>query len=242
MSVALVLITSLLWNHDHFAIARVVFAGRFTGVLASAEVAAPCRSVVPGAVEHAALGRLPGDTVLEDRGRGMAVRGTARSWHVSRHLPRSGHWLLANRGDIRAHGRGGLQGLYAHGAHRGRELEDDFPAFLCTGGHDVEHVDDVEVHGDVLAVGLAVHIHVRRAGGVPGGNGDNASVLDGQGDEEAAVIAGGKGCRYVGWDMAHTAEYGWVMVEGNGSGQLVGIQTTTQKGIRTDFEALMSRI
>lgn len=60
--------------------------------------------------------------------------------------------------------------------------------------------------------------------------------------KEAAVIAGGKGCRYVGWDMAHTAEYGWVMVEGNGSGQLVGIQTTTQKGIRTDFEALMSRI
>lgn len=59
---------------------------------------------------------------------------------------------------------------------------------------------------------------------------------------EAAVIAGRKGCRYAGWDMAHTEQYGWVMVEGNGSGQFIGPQLTSRKGIRKKIESLMAEL
>ena len=60
--------------------------------------------------------------------------------------------------------------------------------------------------------------------------------------KEAAVITGQKGCHYVGWDMAHSKKNGWVMVEGNGGGQLIGAQVTSQKGIRTTIETLMRRV
>lgn len=58
---------------------------------------------------------------------------------------------------------------------------------------------------------------------------------------EASVRAGEKGCLNVGWDLAHTEEYGWVMVEGNAGGQL-GEQNATQKGMRGRIEALLAEV
>lgn len=46
--------------------------------------------------------------------------------------------------------------------------------------------------------------------------------------------------RYTGWDLAHTAK-GWVMIEGNTRAQMV-FQIPEQKGFRTEFEAMKSRI
>lgn len=43
--------------------------------------------------------------------------------------------------------------------------------------------------------------------------------------------------RYVGWDMAHTDE-GWVIVEGNGSGQFIGPQIVWERGIKAEVEKL----
>ena len=44
--------------------------------------------------------------------------------------------------------------------------------------------------------------------------------------------------RYIGWDFAHTAD-GWVVVEGNGSSQIIGPQTTFKTGFRNDIERYM---
>ena len=60
--------------------------------------------------------------------------------------------------------------------------------------------------------------------------------------KEAAVKAGGQGCRYVGWDMAHSKDHGWVIVEGNGGGQMIGAQIMSRKGIRPRIDDLMQRI
>lgn len=59
---------------------------------------------------------------------------------------------------------------------------------------------------------------------------------------EASVMAGKEGCHYVGWDMAHSKGHGWVIVEGNGGGQLIGAQLASQYGIRRTVESVMQRI
>ena len=60
--------------------------------------------------------------------------------------------------------------------------------------------------------------------------------------KEACVLAGKEGCHYTGWDMAHSEEHGWVIIEGNGGGQFIGTQTTSGKGIRSTMDALMKKI
>lgn len=47
--------------------------------------------------------------------------------------------------------------------------------------------------------------------------------------------------RYIGWDFAHT-EAGWVVVEGNASGQLIGPQIVTQGGSRNRILKTLSRV
>ena len=47
--------------------------------------------------------------------------------------------------------------------------------------------------------------------------------------------------RYIGWDFAHTAT-GWVVVEGNASGQLIGPQIVTQKGSRSRILNTLSHV
>lgn len=42
--------------------------------------------------------------------------------------------------------------------------------------------------------------------------------------------------RYVGWDLAYSTK-GWVLVEGNALGQFIGMQLSTQKGIRSELLA-----
>ena len=59
---------------------------------------------------------------------------------------------------------------------------------------------------------------------------------------EASVRAGQADCHYAGWDMAHTENRGWVIVEGNGGGQLIGSQIASRQGIRNTVESLMRRI
>ena len=59
---------------------------------------------------------------------------------------------------------------------------------------------------------------------------------------DAAVLAGTRGCRYVGWDMAYTERDGWIMVEGNGCGQLIGAQVPSQRGVRTIVEGLLDML
>lgn len=46
------------------------------------------------------------------------------------------------------------------------------------------------------------------------------------------------GCCYTGWDMAHT-DAGWVLVEGNASGQLVMMQLFSKQGIKYDLEKVL---
>ena len=41
--------------------------------------------------------------------------------------------------------------------------------------------------------------------------------------------------RYIGWDMAHTPD-GWVVVEGNGGGQMIGPQIVWERGIKAEIE------
>ena len=48
-----------------------------------------------------------------------------------------------------------------------------------------------------------------------------------------------KNIGFVGWDLAHTEKYGWVVVEGNGGSQFVGPQTTSKQGVRRVVEAMM---
>lgn len=45
--------------------------------------------------------------------------------------------------------------------------------------------------------------------------------------------------KYIGWDFAHT-ENGWVLVEANGGGQMIGQQTTLGRGIKAEIQKLMS--
>ena len=47
--------------------------------------------------------------------------------------------------------------------------------------------------------------------------------------------------RYIGWDMAHTKD-GWVVVEGNGSGQLIGPQIVWERGVKAEVEELMKEV
>ena len=47
--------------------------------------------------------------------------------------------------------------------------------------------------------------------------------------------------KYIGWDFAHT-DNGWVIIEGNGMSQLIGPQTTMQKGIKKDVLEIMSNM
>lgn len=43
--------------------------------------------------------------------------------------------------------------------------------------------------------------------------------------------------RLIGWDMAYTKE-GWIVIEGNAMTEVIGPQSTWQRGIRKDFKAL----
>ena len=47
--------------------------------------------------------------------------------------------------------------------------------------------------------------------------------------------------RFVGWDMAHT-ENGWIVVEGNGSSQLIVPQIVWERGIKADVEELLKNV
>lgn len=44
--------------------------------------------------------------------------------------------------------------------------------------------------------------------------------------------------KFIGWDFAHT-ENGWVVVEGNSASQLIGPQTTLQKGLKEEIQAIL---
>ncbi|MBQ6076230.1 MAG: hypothetical protein IJK86_08810 [Lachnospiraceae bacterium] len=47
------------------------------------------------------------------------------------------------------------------------------------------------------------------------------------------------GVKFIGWDMAHT-EKGWVLIEGNGMGMLIGPQAVFKRGIKKEVEAYMA--
>ncbi|QOS67603.1 hypothetical protein GS424_013950 [Eggerthella guodeyinii] len=47
--------------------------------------------------------------------------------------------------------------------------------------------------------------------------------------------------KYIGWDMAHTDD-GWIVIEGNSRGQMIGPQIVWQRGIKADVEALMENM
>lgn len=44
--------------------------------------------------------------------------------------------------------------------------------------------------------------------------------------------------RYIGWDLAHT-DQGWVVIEGNCSGQMIGPQIVFQRGFKEDIKKLL---
>lgn len=44
--------------------------------------------------------------------------------------------------------------------------------------------------------------------------------------------------KYLGWDLAHT-DYGWIVVEGNGGGQMIGPQIVWQRGVKDEVERIM---
>ena len=58
---------------------------------------------------------------------------------------------------------------------------------------------------------------------------------------EASVRAGKLGCLNIGWDLAHTEEHSWVIVEGNAGAQL-GEQNATQKGLRERIAPLLADV
>ena len=58
---------------------------------------------------------------------------------------------------------------------------------------------------------------------------------------EAAIMAGEIGCGDIGWDMAHTDEFGWVLVEANAGGQLID-QSASRKGLRDRVEKLLADV
>ena len=45
--------------------------------------------------------------------------------------------------------------------------------------------------------------------------------------------------KYIGWDLAHT-DQGWIVIEGNGSSQLIGPQIVWKKGIREEIRQVIS--
>lgn len=47
--------------------------------------------------------------------------------------------------------------------------------------------------------------------------------------------------KYIGWDIAHT-DKGWVLVEGNKAGQMVGQQMTLGRGIKAEMDALIANV
>ena len=47
---------------------------------------------------------------------------------------------------------------------------------------------------------------------------------------------------YVGWDLAHSATKGWVLVEGNSGGQFVGPQISRKQGIRELINLTFGRL
>ncbi len=49
------------------------------------------------------------------------------------------------------------------------------------------------------------------------------------------------GCRYVGWDLAHT-DKGWVMVEGNSRGQFIGQQVCDKIGKKSEMDDIMKNV
>lgn len=45
----------------------------------------------------------------------------------------------------------------------------------------------------------------------------------------------------IGWDLAHTKD-GWVIIEGNSMTEIIGVQSTKLKGIRTEIEKLIKNM
>lgn len=45
--------------------------------------------------------------------------------------------------------------------------------------------------------------------------------------------------KFIGWDMAHT-DKGWVLIEGNGSTQLIGPQSVFKRGVKKDVERILT--
>ena len=58
---------------------------------------------------------------------------------------------------------------------------------------------------------------------------------------EASIRAGELGCLNIGWDLAHTEEHGWVIVEGNAGAQL-GEQNATREGLRERIAPLLADV
>lgn len=50
------------------------------------------------------------------------------------------------------------------------------------------------------------------------------------------------GNRYIGWDIAHTKDYGWCVVEANARGQLLGFQIIDQIGKKAELEAISREV
>lgn len=46
-------------------------------------------------------------------------------------------------------------------------------------------------------------------------------------------------CRCIGWDLAYTADRGWVMIEANIRGQMIGQQMVSLHGVASELEALI---
>ena len=46
--------------------------------------------------------------------------------------------------------------------------------------------------------------------------------------------------KYIGWDFAHT-DNGWIVIEGNGSSQIIGPQIVWKRGFKRDVENLIGR-
>ena len=46
--------------------------------------------------------------------------------------------------------------------------------------------------------------------------------------------------RYIGWDLALTPD-GWIIVEGNGGGQMIGPQTVFERGLKREINQMIGR-
>ena len=65
--------------------------------------------------------------------------------------------------------------------------------------------------------------------------------------EKAIIVAKTAALRYtenrlVGWDVAHSMEKGWIIVEGNSFGQFIGQQMCDKIGKKQEFEEIISEI